>query len=354
MKRSCAIWILSCSLLLGQPGHCADDAVSIDYQSEQRSFSAVLDHLQVLADLQTTIDTALLEDDIHQASLHLILYQADRRTALQAICHASSAKMWWRQDADQNIFLSSSTTAPLNSTLRTQIYHSSTDQVQTFDALLRQGLQPWLQIRQSGMALIAEQRQWSLTLTDDGHTRCRRLLQMLERQYSDIPILPQLTLKRVLPLTEDIQSVSWSEAALALHRQMKCSISISAALSERKGPVRLRACPAEELPRQLQELQLHATWIDGVLCIGEQPAQVWQHPAMCHSIVIPLQQYRPADQRLLVEDCRALVSPAYWQQPGCLLEHIPFANSAVVIAHQHVLALILQEIARRDKLPAGP
>ncbi len=354
--RLCVIWILNFSIsLCSIPASFAQEhAHSIDYVSNQRPLAAVLDHCQALADIHSSIEAPLLSQGINKAPVELVLHQANQQTTLQAICHSLEQKVWWYKDEQNNILFTQSAIAPFDRKVSNKIYHSNADRPDEVNRVLAQALKPWLRVPKAGIGYIKQQSQWSASLTEEGHRQFKHLLKILESQRSEIPVLKNTELKRVLPITNPIICTNWSDAVALLQRQLKCSISVNKSLIGVKQQINIPACIPEVLSKHLKKHQVHSAWIGGVLCIGSEPIQTWQHPSMRQSIVIPLGQFTTAEQKRIIEKSKQQIAPAYWQQDGCLMLHLEKSNSCLLLAHQSVITNILGFIEDIDSKPSLP
>ena len=349
MMRLCVILIISCSL-------CsilrAEQALSIDYHSQGKSLDAILDHLTHFADFKTSIDAALLQEHILNVPVHVCLQQADRQMCLDAICHALQRKVWWRIRSD-GVHFTRKAFSPQALSISSQLYQSNMPFADETLPLIKQSLAAHLQAPKAGLGFIPQQRQWSASLSAEGHTLLKRNLKIFERGHSDFPIIKSNALKRVLAITEDIRCRTWSQAIQEIAKQLKCNISLSADLAEQELDIHIAPCPPEQLLEQLHRKRVNAAWVNNVLCIGGH-IQTWEHPLNTHSIWLPLSAYEVNEQERISTALKRCCHQAYWQQDGIMLVHIPKRQACFIQAHASVIGQLIERFQHIDRQQNRP
>jgi len=276
----------------------------------------------------------------------------------QAIAHASGC--WWALDARGRTVYSPGLGLPVNRVLprqamRHQLRSSSLVDRGDLEARLRPFMQPWLELRDAGLAHDPATGDWSATLDEAGHARLEELLTVVERPHARCPSRlgdpenpgPE---RRV---GERLVADGWVALAVELARSARVSVAIGPALHARDPRQQRAIAPQafDELPATLQAAGLHAAWVHGVLCLDLVAIIDRELPAQRRRLALfPVGHLvtRETDGELLAATVRRRVAPTIWAQSGTGLTYL--ARERVLLAGADVPTLheILAALATLD------
>ena len=308
--------------------------------------------LSELGDNQFQPDAASLGPGEMARQLSIELVQASPEQTATALAHALGA--WWLPESGRSFILTRSPAVPNPGTLSTKAYSSKFIKQPEIEATVQAALAPWLGGKR-GLAYHAESGRWYATLDESGHERLRQVLTLLERPNASVPpgipnAADPLPTER---LDQSVEATSWPELLEKLAHASGRSVSISATLAAQPlgAPIHLAPQALTTLPIALQQADVQARWLAGVLCLDDKAISAAEHPALdWYPALIPLGHLGDnlTNQTLTVR-LESRIDAQVWQRPGTSITYLAEYGMLFASGRNQTIQTLVNHIDALDR-----